>query len=70
MRCRCRYLTPHFVLAAVKYEGLALGYASPELQNDKDVVLAAFKQSKEAFRYIGEELQKDEKFIAELIALL
>jgi len=53
--------TKEEVLEAVKQNGLALEYASKELQNDRDVVLAAVKQCGEALRYASDELKSELK---------
>jgi histidinol phosphatase-like PHP family hydrolase len=49
------------VLAAVKQNGLALEYASKELQNDREVVLAAVKQDGRALEYASDELKSELK---------
>ncbi|KIC75891.1 hypothetical protein DB41_GZ00550 [Neochlamydia sp. TUME1] len=48
-----------FVLTAVRQNGLALDYASQELQNDREVVLTAVQQNASAVRYASQELQND-----------
>ena len=57
-------LTPAYVhrgeaLAAVKADGLALQYASPELQADREVALAAVQQRGWALECASEELRAD-----------
>ncbi len=49
------------VLAAVRNNGLALMYASKDLQGDREVVLAAMRQNPEALKYASRELQNDEE---------
>ena len=44
-------------LVAVKADGMALKYASEELQADREVVLAAVQQNGEALTYASRELQ-------------
>ena len=50
-------------LVAVKADGMALKYASEELQADREVVLAAVQQNGEAFHYAAEELQADREVV-------
>ena len=50
-------------MAAVQQRGNALEYASPELKNDKEVVMAAVQQDGEAFQHASPELQNDEDII-------
>ena len=47
------------VLTAVKRCGWALGFASEELQADREVVLAAVKQNVRAVECASEELQAE-----------
>ena len=51
------------VLAEVQQNGLALGYASRELQQDRQVVLAAVQQYGEALRFAPSELQADRQVV-------
>merc|ERR1712086_694517 len=46
-------------LTAVKADGMALKYASPELRADREVVLAALRQRGWALQYASPELQAD-----------
>ena len=55
------------VLKAIKKNGLALEYASVNLQNDKEVVLKAIKQNEFVLKYASINLQNDKEFIIESI---
>ncbi|MGC6404133.1 MAG: DUF4116 domain-containing protein, partial [Candidatus Comchoanobacterales bacterium] len=55
------------VLAAVKENGNALRYASPDLKNSSDIVLAAVKQAKKALIYAGSTLTQNKQFILEVM---
>lgn len=55
------------VMKAVRISGLALGYASKELQADREVVMEAIKTSGWAFRYASKELQADKEFVMEVV---
>jgi len=46
-------------LAAVKEDGSALEYASPELRADHEIVLEAVKEDGSALKYADPELRKD-----------
>ncbi len=54
---------PEFVLAAVSQNGLALQYASEELQGDRNIVLAAVSQDGLALLFASEELQGDRNIV-------
>ena len=47
------------ILAAVKSNGYALEYASPELRNNKDVVMTAVQNDGHALQFASEELRSD-----------
>ena len=51
------------VLAAVTQNGMALDYASKDLQNNFDIVLAAVKQNGESIKFSSDELQDDKEII-------
>lgn len=51
--------TPAFVYAAVMQNGLALKYASPELQDDLYIVYAALKQNPIALKYASLRLRNN-----------
>ena len=55
------------VLAALKWDGYAIRYASDALKNDRDVAMAAVQNDiyGEAFECIGEALQADQEIILE-----
>lgn len=57
------------VLAAVKQYGLALQYASPDLQNNEEVVNAAIEENGHAFQFASPRLQNDEDFVEEAIEI-
>ena len=50
-------------LTAVKADGMALKYASPELQADREVVLAAVRQNDRALWYVSPELKADREVV-------
>ena len=51
------------VLAAVWQDGMALRYASEELQADREIVLAAVRQDGMALCFASEELQADREIV-------
>ena len=51
------------VLAAVWQDGMALRYASEELQADREIVLAAVQQDGRALCFASEELQADHEIV-------
>ena len=51
------------VLAAVWQDGMALRYASEELQADREIVLAAVRQDGRALCFASEELQADHEIV-------
>lgn len=51
------------MMAALKYDGNYLRFASEELKNDKEVVLAAVKNNNEAIQYASETLKQDPDLI-------
>ena len=55
------------VLKAIKKNGLALEYASVNLQNDKEVVLKAIKQNEFALEYASVNLQNDKEVVLKAI---
>ena len=57
----------NIVLKAIEINGLALEYASINLQNDKEVVLEAIKQNEHALEYASINLQNDKEVVLEAI---
>ncbi|NDE82119.1 MAG: DUF4116 domain-containing protein [Chlamydiia bacterium] len=57
-----------FMMCAVALRGVALEYASEELQADKDVVLAAVAQKGCALEHASAELQDDEEVVLAAVA--
>jgi len=55
------------VLEAMRQRGLALEFASPELQADKGVVLEAVKENGAALAYAGVEHQADKGIVLEAV---
>jgi len=51
------------VLAALKQNGLALQYASEDLQADKEVVLTAVRQNADALKYASDDIKADKAFM-------
>ena len=51
----------------VSFKGENLKHFSPELQNDKEVVLAAVKQNGKALEYASAELQNDKEVVLEAV---
>jgi hypothetical protein len=51
------------VLNLVKVEGMALEFASKDLQNDKEVVFEAIRNNPQAFQFASKEIQHDKEFI-------
>ena len=52
-----------FVLAAVRFDGTNLSYASPELKNDKEIVLAAVRRNVANLKYASPDLKDDKEFV-------
>ena len=55
--------TLHETLEAVKRHGYALGFASSELKNDREIVLEAVRQNGHALRYASSELRNTLRYI-------
>jgi hypothetical protein len=55
------------VLAAVQQNGLALQFASPEIQAESAIVLKAMQQNVLAFRHASEELKDDYDFVLKAV---
>lgn len=56
---------PKFVLAAVRKNGLALEYASKELQNNPDIVLAAVRENGTALKFASKEIRDNRGYVLE-----
>lgn len=56
-----------FVLAAVKKNGMALGYVSADLRNDPQVVFEAVKEDGRAFEFASKELRGNRKIAYEAV---
>eukprot|EP00401_Gymnodinium_catenatum_P050660 CAMPEP_0117608300 /NCGR_PEP_ID=MMETSP0784-20121206/80737_1 /TAXON_ID=39447 /ORGANISM="" /LENGTH=394 /DNA_ID=CAMNT_0005411569 /DNA_START=63 /DNA_END=1247 /DNA_ORIENTATION=+ len=57
-----------FILRAVRRNGLALRYASEEMQADKEVVCAAINENPGAFRFAAEEVAGDREVVLRTLA--
>ena len=55
------------LLAAVRQDGWALGYASAALRNDPQIVVEAVKQNGFALRYASEALRNDPQIVVEAV---
>lgn len=55
------------VLAAVETNGMALEYASPELQNDAHTVLAAIRNNGVALKHASKRLRCDRNFVLDAV---
>ena len=56
------------VLEAVRQDGRALQFTSPELCRDREVVMDAVRQSRgRAFRFASPELRRDREFVLEAV---
>lgn len=53
------------VLAAVRKNGLALEYASKELQNNPDIVLAAVRENGTALKFASKEIRDNRRYVLE-----
>ena len=53
-----------FVMASVKNYGISLKFASPDLQNDKEVVKMAIKENSAALQFASPALKKDKEIVA------
>ena len=58
------------VIAAVRRNGLALGYASAELRADREVVLVAVQQDGGALKHASPELRADRELMNVMRAAL
>lgn len=56
-----------FILAAVRWQGMALEFAHPDLRKDKDIVLAAIQQNGMALQFSDYALRKDRKLVLSAI---
>ena len=59
------YSCKEVVLAAVNHNGLALKYASDELQNNKEVILTAIENNHNVLEDLSNELKNDKEFLIE-----
>ena len=66
---RLEAFTKHFgyhkpwIMSVVKQNGADLEYASPDLRNDREVVLAAVQEDGRALRWASAELRKDREVV-------
>jgi hypothetical protein len=57
----------NFMLRVVAQNGLALHWASLELQNDKELVMVALKQNPYAWNYVSRFLRRDKEVVLTLL---
>ena len=57
----------YIILAAVRWDGCVLEYASPELRGDPEVVLAAVKHAGYALKFASPELRGDRRVVMEAV---